>query len=175
MLIDDAIWRALASEKLVEARPIAPWDGSPRMFLMCQPLRNSIQAGKAQASRNDRKPWMQLEAAISSFVSGAFVTDDLIKQLRPPKFEHWELRSRKPRPSLRVFGRFAKPSVFVGTHVKLRKDLGGMWSKEFEHEKLVCEGHWTDAGLPAPFTAPPHFKYTDYLPFDAALKSRIKR
>ncbi len=52
------------------------------------------------------------------------MTENLIKQLKPEKFEHWELISRRPKPSLRVFGRFAKPNVFVGTYVRERRGLG---------------------------------------------------
>lgn len=107
------------------------------------------------------------------FVIGGLVTDDLMKQLLPPKYEHWELRSRKPKPSLRVFGRFAKPDVFVGTHVRKRADLKGMWSQEFEQAKLKCEEHWDSAGLPPPFSDPPHFRYESYITSNAYKKLRV--
>ena len=107
------------------------------------------------------------------FIEGGYITDDLIKQLKPEKFEHWALRSRKPKPSLRVFGRFAMPDVFVGTHVVVRSDLGGMWSSEFEHEKLVCEDHWKATGLPNPFTDAPRFRYEKYITSNAQRKIRV--
>lgn len=103
------------------------------------------------------------------------MTENLIKQLQPPKFEHWEILCRKPKPSLRVFGRFAKPNVFVGTHVKPRKGLGGMYSPQFEHEKLVCEDHWKAAGLPEDgfFSDPPKFAYEAYITENASRKVRV--
>ena len=110
---------------------------------------------------------------MSFFIEGGYITDDLIKQLSPAKFEHWELRSRRPRPSMRVFGRFAARDVFVATHVKLRTELGGMWSPEFEMEKLVCEEHWSKAELPAPFSAPPDFRFERYMS-NASQKVRIE-
>jgi len=100
------------------------------------------------------------------------MTENLIKQLKPPKYEHWELLCRKPRPSLRVFGRFAKPNVFVGTHVKPRKGLGGIYSPQFEHEKLICEDHWKVAGLPEDgfFSDQPTFRYEAYITENASRK-----
>ena len=175
MLIDDAIKEAKSAGKLFPAARIAPWTGEPRVFLMCQPLMDSVQQGRSSADEKDQKPWAALEAAMSHFVTGGLVTDDLIKQLLPPKFEHWELRSRKPKPSLRVFGRFAKPNVFIGTHVCLRANLKGMWSREFEQEKLVCEEHWKAVGLPFPFTDPPDFRYEKYMTSNAHKKVRVSK
>jgi hypothetical protein len=174
MLIDDAIEAAKAAGKLFPARPVAAWAGEPRAFLMCEPLFRSVQNGRAAGSEKKRQRWATLEAAMAHFVEGGFITDDLLKQLKPEKYEHWELRSRKPRPSLRVFGRFAKPDVFIGTHVDRRNRLGGMWSPEFEHEKLVCEDHWKAAGLPTPFSHP-RFDYQAYITENATRKLRIWR
>ncbi|MER9424386.1 hypothetical protein NKI88_18240 [Mesorhizobium sp. M0317] len=140
---------------------------------MCKPLHDVIQAGRSSPDEKERQRWAKLEAAFSFFIEGGYVTDDLVKQLLPPKYEHWELRSRKPRPSLRVFGRFALPDVFVGTHVERRDQLGGMWSSQFEHNKLVCEEHWEDAGLPSPFTDPPEFRYERYITSNAKRKIQV--
>jgi len=175
MLIDDAIEAAKHAGKLFLARPVAFWTGEPRVFLMCQPLRCAIETGKANDDEKVRERWATLEAAISHFIEGGLITEDLIKQLKPQNYEHWELRSRKPRPSLRVFGRFAKPDVFVGTHVDRRDRLGGMWSPEFEHEKLVCEEHWRAAGLPDTFSDPPDFRYESYITENAARKLEIPK
>jgi hypothetical protein len=65
-----------------------------------------------------------------------------MKWLEPKKHEIWELKSVRPRPSLRVFGRFAQANVFVGTHIAERKSLKGKWSLEFELEKLRAEEIW---------------------------------
>ena len=170
MLIQDAIKEAKLAGKLIAAKPIVPWAGEPRVFLMCKPLYAAIHNGSTSEDKKERQRWAQLEAAISNFIEGGLVTDNLIKQLLPLKYEHWELRSRKPRPSLRVFGRFACPDVFVGTHVKRRVELGGMWSPEFEHEKLVCESHWKDCDLTDPFSDAPHFRYEKYITSNARKK-----
>lgn len=174
MLIIETIEVAKAAGKLIPVRPIASWVAQPRAFLMCVPLYEVLEAGKTNPDERIRQRWATLEAAISHFVEGGLVTEDLIKQLKPPKYEHWELRSRKPRPSLRVFGRFALPDVFVGTHVDRRDRLGGMWSPEFEHEKLVCEDHWNATGLSTPFTHP-LFQYEAYITENARPKLAVEK
>ncbi|MER8486263.1 hypothetical protein [Mesorhizobium sp. M1322] len=141
---------------------------------MCKPLSDAISQGRVSTEEGERKVWAALEAAISHFIEGGLVTDDLMKQLLPRKYEHWELRSRKPRPSLRVFGRFAMPDVFVGTHVERRDRLGAKWSPQWEHQKLVCEDHWNEAGLPAPFTDQPSFLYERYITSNARQKIRVQ-
>lgn len=163
MFIRDVINQAVACGKLFPARPVASWSGEVRAFFMCDPLRLSIEQGKLSPLAVDRQPWAAVEAAIGYFVEGNPVTDNLMKQLLPPKFEHWELRNRRPRPSMRVFGRFADKDVFIGTHVKLRKELGGMNSAQFEQEKLVCEQYWLEAGLQAHFSDAPNFRYDAYM------------
>lgn len=172
MLIQDIIKDAVAAGKLFVPERIVEWEGEPRAFFMCRPLYESIQAGRQVADAKERQSWAKLEAAMRYFIEGGLVDDNLIKQLSPPNYEHWELRSRAPRPSLRVFGRFASPNVFIGTHVKPRKCLGGMWSPQFEHEKLVCEEHWNDAGMLVPFTDPPNFRYESYMTSNARKKIR---
>lgn len=175
MLIDDAIEAAKAAGLLRPAAPIESWEPRPRVFLMCEPLWLAIEAGGVDLDEAVRKRWAQVEANISTFIVGGRMTENLIKQLQPPKFEHWELVCRKPKPSLRVFGRFAKANVFVGTHVKPRRGMGGMWSPQFEHEKLVCEDHWKGAGLPADgfFSDPPHFRYEAYITKNATRNVRV--
>ena len=140
---------------------------------MCEPLRNALEAGKRDGDEGVRRRWAQLEAAMMHFVEGGRITRNLVKQLAPPKYEHWELISRSPKPSLRVFGRFRFPDVFIGTHVKERKGMGGMWSPQFEHEKLVCEEYWDNCGLRAPYTDAPHFVYEHYITQNASEYVRI--
>lgn len=173
MLSSGEIEAAKSGGTLFPVKSPNPWMGERRSFLMCCPLRDALEAGKSDNDEKERKRWAQLEAAMIHFVENGRMNAKLIKQLIPEKYEHWELISRKPRPSYRVFGRFALPDVFVGTHVKLRKGMGGMWSPQFEHEKLVCEGHFKDAGLSSFFSSPPDFKYEAYITENASREIRI--
>lgn len=65
-----------------------------------------------------------------------------LSRLHPAQDEVWEIRSRAPKPSIRVFGRFADTDCFVALGWKLRKELGGPGSNEFRHEVRSCMAAW---------------------------------
>lgn len=173
MLIPVAVKKAKAAGKLIPAKPVTDWEGEPRAILLCRPIQEALEAGRRDPDEKERQKWAKVEAAFSHFIEGGWVDENLVKQLRPYKFEHWEFRCRRPRPSIRVFGRFAMPDVFIATHPMPRTLLGGMNSPQFEHEKLVCEDHWSAAGLGPPFTDVPLFRYEEYVTINAARKARI--
>lgn len=172
MLIGNAIKAAEAGNRLIRAKPVTPWAGEPRVFLMCKPLSDAINDGRMEENESVMRRWAQLEADISHFIEGGFINSSLMKQLDPPKHEVWELISRNPSPGLRVFGRFAQPDVFVGTHVKHRKCLGDKRSMKWEFAKLDCEQYWLDAGLTTPFSGT---KYEDYITENASQTVRMPR
>ena len=108
---------AVHAGKLICFKPSVPWVGEPRVFLKTVLLDGQIDAALTCGDGPRVARWEKLLADISAFVEGALINWALMKWLDPKKYEHWELRSVRPRPSLRVFGRFACPDVFVGTHV----------------------------------------------------------
>ncbi len=173
MLIHAAITDALQKGLLREAQAHAPWVGTPRTFLMCAELWSAIEEGRQSQDIASIKRWASLEADISHFIEGGYVNEDLLKQLEDFKHEHWELRSVRPKPSLRVFGRFALPNVFVGTHVVERRLLAEKHSFNWEHQRIVCEDHWTAAGLPDPFTDDPDFAYSSYITNNATRRIEV--
>ena len=173
MLIPEPVKAALNGGRLIRAKPITDWAPEPRVVFLCEPVREALASGKASSDEKERQCWAKVEAAFSHFIEGGFVTEDLVKQLHPHKFEHWAFRCRKPRPSIRVFGRFVMPDVFVATHLMPRTLLGGMNSPQFEQEKLVCEEHWGEAGLEDPFTDAPRFRYEAYITSNATRKLGI--
>lgn len=173
MLIPAPVKAALQSGAITKARPITSWAPEARVVFLCEPIRNSIESGRSSSDAKERQCWAKVEAAFSQFIEGGSVSEQLLKQLRDYKYEHWEFRCRRPRPSIRVFGRFAMPDVFVATHAAYRKKLGGMNSPEFEHEKLVCEEHWDAAGLGKPFTDAPTFRYESYITSNSSRNIRI--
>ena len=61
-----------------------------------------------------------------------------IKVLDDWSDEIWEIRSRREKPGVRVFGRFVLPDVFVATAVVDRKELGN----DFDVEKRRCGAAW---------------------------------
>lgn len=173
MLSGEALETASQKGKLFPACRIADWEGQARVVWLCRPIKEAIEDGRVDPDPKVRDKWAEVEAAFSHFIEGRWVDENLLKQLKDYRFEHWEFRCRRPRPSIRVFGRFARPDVFIATHPQRRDRLGGMNSPEFEHEKLVCEECWDLAGLGTPFTAAPEFDYRGYVTSNATRKPRI--
>lgn len=173
MLIDAALEDAKRRGLPVPVKPLVRWNAAKRAFLMCRDLVDAIERNKTDQDGSVRRRWAELDAAMIYFVEGGLITQKRLKALDPHKFEHWELRATRPKPSLRVFGRFAKPDVFVGTHVEVRKFLGGKNTLEWELAKLKCEDIWNAAGLPDPFTDAPEFRYSEYITENASEKVNV--
>jgi hypothetical protein len=142
MIIRDAVEAAKASGALIPFVPPISWVSKPRALLMTKRLAGQITGGLSSPDEGRRERWDRLRADLSHFVEGGLTTWATMKWLDPQKYEHWEIKSRRPRPSLRVFGRFAEPNIFVGTHVVERVSLGAKWSLNWEFEKLICEDEW---------------------------------
>lgn len=166
MSIEDEIKLAKSSGRLSPVQPFPKWEGAHRVLLKSQTLQGQIDAGVVESL--DR--WVRLEADLVHFVVGGKMNSKLLTQLDPPKFEHWEFRSVRPRPSIRVFGRFALPDVFVATHAIERAKLKGKWDFTWEYEKLRCEDIWNEM-----FTCPPFSgsHYTDYVTENASENIRV--
>jgi hypothetical protein len=175
MLIHEVIKVGVENHLLRHASPTVPWAGTPRVFLMCRPLWESIEDGRASLDFKSINRWATLEADIGAFIEGGYVDENFIKQLEEYKFEHWELRSLRPKPSLRVFGRFAHPDIFIGTHAVERKYLGAKHDLNWEIERLVCEDHWQAAGLPNPFSDAPNFDYGAYITENASRNLKVPK
>jgi hypothetical protein len=65
-----------------------------------------------------------------------------LAQLDQPHDEAWEIRSRAPDPSIRLFGRFAMTDCFVALTWSPRADLGGPGSREWRDAIETCKSEW---------------------------------
>lgn len=63
-------------------------------------------------------------------------------RLDEPSDETWEIRSRDPKPGIRVFGRFAEKDAFVALTWGFREDLGRPGSKEWRDAIEQCKTEW---------------------------------
>lgn len=84
----------------------------------------------------------RLEAQLSHFVEGGVVDPSYMQRLRRPAHAVFEIRSRRPRPSIRVFGRFAERDVFIAVNAALRDPLGGMGSRPWRDEVVRTQTLW---------------------------------
>jgi hypothetical protein len=63
-------------------------------------------------------------------------------RLDPPRDDVIEVRSRDPKPGIRVFGCFADKDVYVAINWEHREKLGGPQDKEFDREREICKARW---------------------------------
>lgn len=75
-----------------------------------------------------------------------------LSRLDPTHDEVWEIRSRDPKPAIRVFGMFVDFDVLVLFNCGYRKSLGGPKSPEFDRERRKCRLAWASIFL----TLAPH-------------------
>ena len=65
-----------------------------------------------------------------------------LSRLDPAEDEVWQIRSRAPKPAIRVFGRFAFRDCFVALSWRFRTELGGPESSEYRREIGNCLAAW---------------------------------
>ena len=71
----------------------------------------------------EKDRYNSLQADLEVFVTGLPITDSYLSPLRPPNSKVWEIRSKVPKPSVRLFGLFVGRDVFVGTSYQARREL----------------------------------------------------
>ncbi len=65
-----------------------------------------------------------------------------MRQLFRFREEVWEIRSRDPKPSIRVLGRFADRDVFIALNWWHRTDLGGPTDRAWRDAIVGCKTEW---------------------------------
>lgn len=171
MITRGVLESAKTSGSLLPFAPSVGWTATPRAFLMTRRLADQLTSARMSPDQRHVERWERLRADIAHFVENGMVNWAFMKWLEPKKHEIWELRSVRPRPSIRVFGRFAEPDVFVGTHAVERPGLGAKWSLQWELEKLTCEEQWRFAvGDHEPFRAS---RYEDYITENARREPEV--
>jgi hypothetical protein len=94
----------------------------------------------------------RLRADFDMFITGSVISvgqdpykkkkNAYMSSLDPTEDEVWEIRSRDPKPGIRVFGRFTERDVFVALNWAHRDKLGGPQSREFRDERERCKAEW---------------------------------
>lgn len=100
----------------------------------------------------------KLQADLEAFQRGgaiemcmeAFVAEDsFMGRLNPSADKVWDIRSRDPRPGLRLFGHFADPDIFVAFDWSPRSHdwngkqaLGDRYSELWNISKASCIEQW---------------------------------
>ena len=132
------------------------WPGLPegRGFYATEIVKNLILG--QTTNPQDSKRAYELRAEIDWFIDGRTIslrsdgeggTNAWMARLDPSGDEVWEIRSMKPRPSLRIFGSIVALDVFVALTWSKRADLhkreSEQWETaiaEFKAERSNCFG-----------------------------------
>lgn len=118
-----------------------------KMYLETQ-LYNELMASKS--ALEETKRFAQLEADLAVFVHSPTIDWKYLFGLWPPSEGVWEIRSVRPRPSIRVMGLFADRDVFVATHFVKRESLGAWNSRQWRDERLRAKTVWSQLFDPYP-------------------------
>lgn len=146
--IEDNIRALDIGGRLVKVVPLIP-GGHARVLFAERNLYDEIEDG---ASATDATQFRigQLRRDLDRFSAGGNVTvgygkekSCFLKLLDPRDEQVWEIRSRDPKPSIRVFGRFACRNVFIATHKAFRRTLADErieWAREIRTCKAIWRG-----------------------------------
>jgi hypothetical protein len=140
MSIDREIMARLDEKppRLFEVLPKLP-TASQLRFMFVTPEIWSLLVGPWSNEKQEMR-WAKLKADLDHFVEGGLINQGYMKPLRKRSDEIWEIRSREPSPSIRVFGRFASVDVFIATTWEERwfLELFDQWRRY----KRRCGAQW---------------------------------
>lgn len=93
-----------------------------------------------------------LRADLERFIAGGMIAvaaqpltggrTAYMRQLSKRFDEVWEIRSRDPKPGIRVLGRFADVDVFIALTWWRRADLGGPGTRAWRDAIVECKTKW---------------------------------
>jgi len=148
----------VAEERLFILRPWLESDPVVRTMVVSEEIKDLIEGPWEDISWEER--CNKLRADLEEFVKGSVLAVSLtphrhktayMGRLKQPRDEVWDIRSRDPKPSLRVFGRFADRDIFVALFwsprsVKIphtqRLPLGDRHSIQWNSAIRECKAEW---------------------------------
>lgn len=140
MSIQEEIWEQVGNGSLVELRPDRIDEGKPRRMYLTTELYEELTMERDTLKEMER--YANLEADLKVFLVSPTIDPKYLFGLTPAGKGVWEIRSRRHKPSIRVFGQFAAKDTFIATHCALRPKLGGWKSFEFKREIHKSRQTW---------------------------------
>ena len=126
--------------KLRLVTPKVPSDRSLRKLYLTKELFDKVYEEKEGLSEIEM--FANLIADLEVFVTSETIDLGYLWCLEPSKDGIWEIRSTRQEPQIRVFGVFAAKNIFVGTHHKLRGELGNKNSEQWKIEIRRAKSIW---------------------------------
>lgn len=178
MSIDDEFQRGIEAGEVSYLELSLPSDPVARVMLVHRDFRNVLDGPWAD-TRAERR-FGRLRADLERFVIGGAITMSLHPRehrtaymglLEPPRRGIFDIRSRDPKPGIRVFGGFPRKDVFAAMHYEFRSKAPDWSAKEpiagNEHRWQwaihECETRWKKVFSQPPLTGaqPSDFITTD--------------
>ncbi len=139
MSIEKELASHVVGGKLRLVTPRVPSDQTLRKLYLTRELFD--EANEEKESLSEIEMFQNLIADLEVFVTSNTIDPGYLWCLEPTRDGIWEIRSTRQEPQIRVFGVFAAKDIFVGTHYKLREELGdknsGQWRKEIRYAKSI--------------------------------------
>ncbi len=129
MSIRDEIRYRQQEGRLHLLRLRAPRSSIKRPLFVTSPLWGRLNG--PWSSKEETERWNSLWADLERFVEGRLIDPNYLIWLAPRQDLLFEIRSVQPRPSLRVFCRFAEPDILIATNYAERTWLEGRGSPQW--------------------------------------------
>jgi hypothetical protein len=146
----DEVKRRCDEGRLHLLRTRFPSATEQRVICVSTLLRSQIEG--PWDSDTEAARWGRVRADLESFVQGDIITIPkegqwrnaayMLRLIPPSSPEVWEIRSRAPKPSIRLFGRFAAKDFFVALLWEWRIFLGGPRSRMWRDVSVQCTTEW---------------------------------
>ena len=107
-------------------------------------ITDELREALNNPSSEDVERFARLEADLGTFVTSPTIDPKYLQLLLPVRNGVWEIRSVRPRPSIRVVGLFADKDLFVATQHYLRAPLGGFNTREWRDAIERAKATWTN-------------------------------
>jgi hypothetical protein len=149
MSIRDQIAARFDEGRLRQMVPTLPHDPVERHLFVSKEISDLVDGPWADAEWEVRCNRLRMDFDV--FIRGDVITvaeqcykaqTAYMARLFPGHDEVWEIRSRDPKPSLRIFGRFTEEDVFVALTWSDRKSLGPKGSPEWAKAIRACKAEW---------------------------------
>ena len=141
MSIDILIEDSTGGGKLFKLLPYEPSTRIIRLIYLAPVVMNYVASDDPRAG--------YLHAELDSFISGDNIVISMVPRnaatafigiLDPPENGMFDIRSRDPRPAMRILGGFARKDVFIGLVLRTRKLL--LTEKDWDVAIAECKRKW---------------------------------
>jgi hypothetical protein len=150
MSIRDEIRARIEEGQLFHLQPYLPGSLNERTMLVSESIHRAVTPPWDGIS--DEHRLSQLRADLDTFTEGKILSvsnapyvkakSTYLARTDPISDEVWDIRSRDPKPGLRVLGCFAAQDVFVALEYDCRDSLGGPGSKEWRDFIERAKAKW---------------------------------